>query len=96
MRRALERFFDLHRHGTTVGREAVAGLTTFVTMAYIIVVNPKILEAAGMPFGAAMAATILTAAFGTLAMGRPAPRLSSAKLALASRPEEGCDEKLDI
>jgi adenine/guanine/hypoxanthine permease len=38
-------------------------------MAYIIVVNPKILEAAGMPFGPAMAATILTAAFGTLAMG---------------------------
>jgi AGZA family xanthine/uracil permease-like MFS transporter len=69
MKRALERFFDLHRHGTTVGREAVAGLTTFVTMAYIIVVNPKILEAAGMPFGPAMAATILTAAFGTLAMG---------------------------
>lgn len=69
MKWALERFFDLHRHGTTVGREAVAGLTTFVTMAYIIVVNPKILEAAGMPFGPAMAATILTAAFGTLAMG---------------------------
>ena len=74
MRRALERFFDLHRHGTTVGREAVAGLTTFVTMAYIIVVNPKILEAAGMPFGPAMAATILTAAFGTLAMGLYAKR----------------------
>ena len=74
MRRALERFFDLHRHRTTVGREAVAGLTTFVTMAYIIVVNPKILEAAGMPFGPAMAATILTAAFGTLAMGLYAKR----------------------
>ena len=74
MRRALERFFDLHRHGTTVGREAVAGLTTFVTMAYIIVVNPNILEAAGMPFGPAMAATILTAAFGTLAMGVYAKR----------------------
>jgi AGZA family xanthine/uracil permease-like MFS transporter len=74
MIRALERFFEVDRHGTTVGREAVAGLTTFVTMAYIIVVNPKILEAAGMPFGPAMAATILTAAFGTLAMGLYAKR----------------------
>jgi hypothetical protein len=38
-------------------------------MAYIIIVNPKILEAAGMPFGASMAATILSASFGTLLMG---------------------------
>lgn len=50
-------------------REALAGTTTFATMAYIIVVNPKILEAAGIPFGASMAATILSAAFGTLLMG---------------------------
>lgn len=50
-------------------REALAGTTTFATMAYIIVVNPKILEAAGMPFGASMVATILAAAFGTLLMG---------------------------
>lgn len=74
MIRALGRYFEVDRHGTTLGREVVAGLTTFVTMAYIIVVNPKILEAAGMPFGAAMAATILTAAFGTLAMGLYAKR----------------------
>jgi AGZA family xanthine/uracil permease-like MFS transporter len=52
-----------------VRRESLAGLTTFVTMAYIIIVNPKILEAAGMPFGASMVATILTACFGTLLMG---------------------------
>ncbi|HET6360658.1 MAG TPA: NCS2 family permease [Gemmatimonadota bacterium] len=47
----------------------MAGTTTFATMAYIIVVNPAILEAAGMPFGPSMVATILTAAFGTLLMG---------------------------
>ena len=52
-----------------IGREILAGTTTFATMAYIIVVNPKILEAAGIPFGPSMVATILTAAFGTLLMG---------------------------
>ncbi|MFN2421505.1 MAG: NCS2 family permease [Gemmatimonadota bacterium] len=56
-------------HETTVRREVVAGITTFLTMAYIIVVNPKILEAAGIPLGPSMVATILTAAFGTLLMG---------------------------
>ncbi len=55
--------------GSTWRREIVAGTTTFATMAYIIVVNPKILEAAGIPFGASMVATILSAAFGTLLMG---------------------------
>lgn len=70
----LRRFFEIDRHGTTVGREAVAGLTTFVTMAYIIVLNPKILEVAGMPFGPAMVATVLTASFGTLLMGVYAKR----------------------
>lgn len=74
MHQALARFFQFERHGTTLGREATPGLTTFVTMAYIIVVNPKILEAAGMPFGPAMVATILTAAFGTLLMGLYANR----------------------
>ena len=74
MIRAVRRFFEVDRHGTTLAREAMAGVTTFVTMAYIIVVNPKILEAAGMPFGPAMVATILTAAFGTLAMGLYAKR----------------------
>jgi AGZA family xanthine/uracil permease-like MFS transporter len=50
-------------------REALAGTTTFATMSYIIVVNPKILEAAGIPFGPSMVATILCAAVGTLLMG---------------------------
>ena len=55
-------------------REILAGATTFASMAYIIVVNPKILEAAGMPFAPAMTATILAAAFGTLLMGLYARR----------------------
>ena len=65
----LARLFRLEEHGTTVRREVVGGATTFLTMAYIVVVNPKILEAAGIPFGASMVATVLTAAFGTLLMG---------------------------
>jgi AGZA family xanthine/uracil permease-like MFS transporter len=70
----LRSYFELNRLRTTVKHEVVAGLTTFVTMAYIIIVNPKILEAAGMPFGASMAATILSASFGTLLMGLYAKR----------------------
>lgn len=65
----LERHFRLSEHGTSVKKEFVGGLVTFITMAYIIVVNPAILEAAGMPFGPAMAATILSAIFGTAIMG---------------------------
>ena len=70
----METFFKLREHGTTVRQEVIAGATTFVTMAYIIIVNPKILEAAGMPFGASMVATILTAFVGTLLMGLYAKR----------------------
>ena len=66
---AISRYFQLEPLGTTVRREMVGGLTTFVTMAYIIVVNPKILEAAGIPFGPSLVATILSAFFGTLLMG---------------------------
>jgi AGZA family xanthine/uracil permease-like MFS transporter len=69
MRAQLHSFFQLQNHGTTLSREITAGVTTFFTMAYIIIVNPKILEAAGIPFGPSMVATILTALFGTLAMG---------------------------
>lgn len=68
------KYFQLHELGTTVRQEVVAGFTTFVTMAYIIVVNPKILEAAGIPFGPSMVATIMSAFFGTLAMGIYAKR----------------------
>jgi AGZA family xanthine/uracil permease-like MFS transporter len=69
MTQGIRRYFDFEKHGTTFRTEIIAGLTTFMTMSYIIVVNPKILEAAGIPVGASMVATILTAAFGTLVMG---------------------------
>jgi AGZA family xanthine/uracil permease-like MFS transporter len=68
------RLFELERHGTSVRREATAALATFLTMAYIVVVNPAVLEAAGMPRGASTTATILTAALGTLVMGLYARR----------------------
>ena len=64
----LERIFKLSEHGTNVRTEIVAGLTTFLTMAYIIFVNPSILGDAGMPKGAVFVATCLIAAFGTAIM----------------------------
>jgi len=63
------KYFGLERAGTTLGREVTAGVTTFVTMSYIIVVNPAVLKAAGIPAEPAMVATIVTAIFGTLLMG---------------------------
>ncbi|WP_165855504.1 NCS2 family permease [Marinobacter sp. JSM 1782161] len=65
----LERLFQLKAHGTDVRREVIAGITTFLTMAYIIVVNPSILSGSGMDFGAVFVATCLAAAIGTLIMG---------------------------
>jgi adenine/guanine/hypoxanthine permease len=70
----VKEYFKLDQLGTTVKQEIIAGATTFITMAYIIIVNPKILEAAGMPFGASMVATILSAFFGTITMGIYAKR----------------------
>ena len=69
MRRALERYFALAALGTNVRTEVVAGITTFMTMAYIIFVNPAMISATGMDFGAAMMATCLSAAFATILMG---------------------------
>lgn len=65
----LERRFGLAAHGTTVRTELFAGLTTFITMAYIIFVNPTIMAAAGMDQGAAFVATCIGAALGCLLMG---------------------------
>jgi AGZA family xanthine/uracil permease-like MFS transporter len=65
----LENMFKLSEHGTTVRTEVMAGLTTFLTMAYIIVVNPDILSAAGMDKGALFVATCVAAAIGCLIMG---------------------------
>ena len=65
----LERLFKLQAHGTNVRKEVVAGITTFLTMAYVIVVNPSILSSTGMDFGAVFVATCLAAVIGTLIMG---------------------------
>lgn len=64
----LERWFQLRAHGTDVRTELTAGLTTFLTMAYIVFVNPSILGDAGMPKDAVFVATCLIAALGTLIM----------------------------
>jgi AGZA family xanthine/uracil permease-like MFS transporter len=70
----LDRFFKVHERGSTLRTELLGGTTTFITMAYIIVVNPAILENAGIPRGPSTMATILTAAFGSLLMGLYANR----------------------
>jgi adenine/guanine/hypoxanthine permease len=70
----MHRYFDFAGHHTTYRKEIIAGCATFLTMAYIVVVNPAILEAAGIPKGASITATILSAAFGTLIMGVYAKR----------------------
>jgi AGZA family xanthine/uracil permease-like MFS transporter len=65
----LERVFGLKAQGTNVRTEVLAGVTTFMTMAYIVVVNPAILGEAGMPVAAVAAATCLAAGFGSILMG---------------------------
>ncbi|MEK9692990.1 MAG: NCS2 family permease, partial [Rhodospirillaceae bacterium] len=65
----LENFFRLKDHNTTVKTELFAGLTTFLTMAYIIFVNPDILAKAGIDKNAVFVATCVAAAIGTLIMG---------------------------
>ena len=65
----LERLFGLQAHRTNVRTEVFAGFTTFLTMAYIVVVNPAILGEAGLPIGAVAAATCVSAGFGSILMG---------------------------
>src|SRR3954463_13348847 len=69
MNSALDRFFGYSKRGSTLRIEAVGGTTTFLTMSYILFVNPAILSAAGMPFDAVAVATALAAAVTTLLMG---------------------------
>ena len=64
----MEKFFKLKEHGTTVRREMAAGLTTFMTMAYILAVNPSILSASGMDAGAIFTATALASALASFLM----------------------------
>ncbi|WP_299008618.1 NCS2 family permease [uncultured Caulobacter sp.] len=65
----IERMFKLSAQGTSVRTEVLAGFTTFLTMAYIVIVNPTILGQAGMPVAAVAAATCLAAGFGSILMG---------------------------
>jgi len=65
----MKKFFQFEELNTNYRQEIIAGFTTFITMAYIIVVNPKILEVAGIPFGPSLVATALTSAIGTFLIG---------------------------
>ncbi len=76
----MDHFFKISERGSSLGTEVMGGLTTFLTMAYIIAVNPSILSAAGIPFNAALTATCFGAAITTIAMGLIANR----PIALAS------------
>ena len=69
MEQRLAAFFGFEAAGTNLRREVLAGVTTFVTMAYIVAVNPAILKAAGIPEGPSMVATVMTAMVGTLVIG---------------------------
>lgn len=69
MQEFLNRYFRLTEHGTNIRTEVLAGITTFLSMAYITVVNPAILSDAGMDFGAVFVATCMAAAVGSLIMG---------------------------
>ena len=66
---SLERYFEFSRLGTNWRTEVLAGVTTFLTMAYIVLVNPAILSQTGMPLPAVTAATCLSAALGSILMG---------------------------
>jgi AGZA family xanthine/uracil permease-like MFS transporter len=72
MLKRLETYFEFTRLGTNWRTEILAGVTTFLTMAYIVLVNPAILSATGMPLAAITAATCLSAAFGSILMGAAA------------------------
>ena len=69
MKQFLDRYFEISAQGSEIKTECVAGMTTFLAMIYIIVVNPALLAAAGMPFEAAMTATVLVSAISSILMG---------------------------
>jgi AGZA family xanthine/uracil permease-like MFS transporter len=69
MEARLDTYFEVSARGSTVRTEVLAGVTTFLTMAYIVLVNPAILGTTGMPVGAVAAATCFAAAFGSIMMG---------------------------
>ncbi|ART76018.1 NCS2 family permease [Sutcliffiella horikoshii] len=65
----MENYFDFKKFNTSIKQEVLAGITTFLTMVYIIFVNPAILSAAGIPFEQVFMATIIAAVIGTVTMG---------------------------
>ncbi|MBT3181960.1 MAG: NCS2 family permease [Deltaproteobacteria bacterium] len=69
MKKWVSGLFALRENNTNLKTEIIAGFTTFLTMSYIVFVNPNILKAAGMPFGAVMTATCLSAAVASILMG---------------------------
>ncbi|MBB3229688.1 NCS2 family permease [Halomonas stenophila] len=69
LKRLLDNHFALTEHGTDIKTEVIAGITTFLTMAYIIFVNPSILSESGMDYGAVFVATCVASAIGCLIMG---------------------------
>ena len=96
----LEKLFHLRENGTTVKTEIMAGITTFMTMAYILAVNPSILSVTGMDKGALLTVTALASCFATLLMAAFAnyPFALSAGMGLnaffaftvVKQPETGC------
>src|SRR5262249_259483 len=69
VRTVLQKLFQLQENNTTIRAEFLAGLTTFMAMAYVVVVNPRILSEGGMPADGVLFATCISAAFATLVMG---------------------------
>lgn len=65
----IESFFNLKTYNTSIRKEFLAGLASFLAISYIIVVNPKILATTGMPSNALVTSTILISAFGSITMG---------------------------
>ncbi len=82
----MNEFFGLEAAGTTVRREVVGGVTTFLAMAYILFVQPAFLGAAGMDPGAVLTATCLASALATLVMGSGRATPSRWRRAWASTP----------
>lgn len=69
MQRIVEEYFQFKKYKTDFKTEVIAGITTFLAAMYIIIVNPSILSAAGMPFSGVLTATVIVCAFSSIAMG---------------------------
>lgn len=65
----MKKYFEFDKHNTNIKTEVIAGVTSFLAIMYIIVVNPSIISAAGLPFEGVLTATILVTVFSSLMMG---------------------------